>query len=892
MEEINILDLNINLGSIVRDTAATKKSIDELTKSIKDLKNAEEDNTEEIIKQEAALKNLQRDYRTNTKLIQDLTKASAQNVSTVEEGRRALSAVSTLWAQQAKLYGENNEEVQKLAEQKLALTNRLKELEAQTGDNRRNVGNYTQSIREAIGSVGNFGQSSLKLFDVLKANPFILIIDLVVKLSREVGKAQGIVDAFQRVWQPLLAIFQRFVGIIQDAVLPVINSLSNGTKSFGDVLKDLGQAIVDNIINRFQAFKVLAEGVSLLFQGDFKNAIKTFADGVIQLGTGIEGATDKFGKLANEASKAAGVGTQIAALQREIETLNISIETSEAKTRARIDQLRNLAKQEGITAAEGIKALQEASALEEKIEAERDKVVALRLQQAKLKASLNDTDRAAQLEIAKIEAERDKNASARLSRQRELIEATKSLTNRQRAEEKARADEQKKLNQQELDEAARVAEERIKIFELANKSRIKDGVVLTSELIAQEVAREAELLKLREDFFRKQLAAGKVTDVEFKALLAGLNQQFDEFVSGLSAKGAEQAIQTLSDVVTNTRRKLLKTGGILLTPESAQQEIELLQQLAKDEEDVLTARFENGLIRESEFLLQRDELRLRSLEAQARVEAQFLNEQQQRAATNFTNQLEILKLQGESELEIKKLQLQQQQDAEVAAAEKTGSDIALINDKYRLLNEELDKQAVNTRIQLAANYLSSFSQLVGEQTAFGKLAASAAALINTYQAITEALKAPTLPQKIAGVAFATATGFAAVANINKTKTPTAPPKTNIPKLAKGGEAGGNLHSQGGTKYYGEDGNVVELERGEKWYVLNRAASAAISKMGAFNQMFGGRAWDDRPASRLQDGGLARAITQNTVDTRPIVVDVKDIISETARRVELVDSATL
>lgn len=50
----------------------------------------------------------------------------------------------------------------------------------------------------------------------------------------------------------------------------------------------------------------------------------------------------------------------------------------------------------------------------------------------------------------------------------------------------------------------------------------------------------------------------------------------------------------------------------------------------------------------------------------------------------------------------------------------------------------------------------------------------ASALLNTYEGISAALKAPTIAQKIIGVTFATATGFAAVKNILKTNKNSSP----------------------------------------------------------------------------------------------------------------------
>ena len=74
---------------------------------------------------------------------------------------------------------------------------------------------------------------------------------------------------------------------------------------------------------------------------------------------------------------------------------------------------------------------------------------------------------------------------------------------------------------------------------------------------------------------------------------------------------------------------------------------------------------------------------------------------------------------------------------------------------------------------------------------------------------------PTLAPIAAGVAYASgAMNAAKVAGI---------------KFEKGGiqEVGGNRHSAGGTKFYGEDGTVFEAEQGEGIGVLNRGAFASF-----------------------------------------------------------------
>lgn len=87
----------------------------------------------------------------------------------------------------------------------------------------------------------------------------------------------------------------------------------------------------------------------------------------------------------------------------------------------------------------------------------------------------------------------------------------------------------------------------------------------------------------------------------------------------------------------------------------------------------------------------------------------------------------------------------------------------------------------------------------------------------------------------------------------------------VPQFAKGGPVvvGGRPHSMGGTKYFGEDGNVVEMERGEGLFAMKTSAMNWIQTLGGINQMFGGNPWTVGSSSgKFADGGfVARAMTR-------------------------------
>ena len=86
---------------------------------------------------------------------------------------------------------------------------------------------------------------------------------------------------------------------------------------------------------------------------------------------------------------------------------------------------------------------------------------------------------------------------------------------------------------------------------------------------------------------------------------------------------------------------------------------------------------------------------------------------------------------------------------------------------------KIDKLSAEQKIALAqqtGDALLAVSDILGRETAAGKALAVSAALINTYQGISAAVKLP-FPASIPAVAFAAATGFGAVKNILAVKVP-------------------------------------------------------------------------------------------------------------------------
>lgn len=171
----------------------------------------------------------------------------------------------------------------------------------------------------------------------------------------------------------------------------------------------------------------------------------------------------------------------------------------------------------------------------------------------------------------------------------------------------------------------------------------------------------------------------------------------------------------------------------------------------------------------------------------AGIEAQitgFRSEQQTntnsllREQTDLQNELALI---GKSEREIERLELQQDYEAKKLLIEREVTDEAEKNERLLALQEDYNgkvKILEDAKFEMASTTLGNISKAVGENSKAGKMAAAAAALINTYQGITAELSTKTVTPfefaiKLANIATTAAIGFKSVKDILKTDPKTA-----------------------------------------------------------------------------------------------------------------------
>ena len=305
----------------------------------------------ELASQKDELSKVNTERRAAVKEVQNYTNAQDAELGSNERMKAQLKILTDQYNELSQEERENTEAGQEMGKNIKDLTDKLKSNESAVGDNRRNVGNYSESIQDALGNVTIFGTNlggltksftetknatlaHLKALVVTEsvqkshtaatnsqtaAQKALNVATLAGKVAMNVFKlaliATGI-GAFVVVVGSLVAYFKSTEeGAMRlKVVMAALGSITaNITSKFADlgkiifdafnnikelniqdVFKSIGDAIRDNITNRIEAFGLAGKAIAKIFSGDIKEGFKDLANSVAQGVTGIE---DPIGKV-------------------------------------------------------------------------------------------------------------------------------------------------------------------------------------------------------------------------------------------------------------------------------------------------------------------------------------------------------------------------------------------------------------------------------------------------------------------------------------------------------------------------------------------------------------------------------------------------------------------
>lgn len=405
-DQVTLLDLNFGTSEAEKGLDALIAKSMSLAKTKKDLQAAYASEKKELDtlnqnyadglvqqdKYDATVKKLNKSLIETQKAILDNTEANKKNNAEIKSTKTLLdneaTSVNALRAQLAQNTTELNKmseaqrttskKGQDLTEQTKALSDKLKEMEKAVGDNRRNVGNYAESVKDGIlqtqGLTGGTGAlvgqmksgiAGVQAFNAaLKANPITFVVSLVLSL---------------------IAIIEK--------MMKRNSELATSLKAAFAPFKVIFGRLLDWITGLF-------EGVAFVLENIAK---------------AVTGLLDKLGLISEETKRAAAEGARLAGETQKIYQAETAALVPMAQMRREMEELKTLAADQNKSAAERTKLLEQAR---EKLHAIRDmelSVLEAKYKQIKAENQLGYTSdedaRKEQEALAALEAARSQYAT-------------------------------------------------------------------------------------------------------------------------------------------------------------------------------------------------------------------------------------------------------------------------------------------------------------------------------------------------------------------------------------------------------------------------------------------------------------------------------------------------
>lgn len=317
-EQVTLLDLSFDTSEALDGLDALIAKSLELAETKKSLQRALKDEKKQLDEAGKAFKSgslSQDDYKKAvsdstkaqvelTKQLTDTNKSITDNNSAIKVNTTLLKSqedsVDALRAQLAKNTKElnamsaatrnNTDEGKALVTETKEISDKLKEMEKAVGDNRRNVGNYAESIQEAMSSTQGLsgataamatslsgGVNILKVFNAtLKANPILAIVSVILVLISTVEKLMKrnseMAANLKAAFAPFEVIFSRILDGITNMLSGVAKAFEWVSEKVVNLLSSIG-LITEETTKTANAAKALTKQELAIYEAETNNLV-------------------------------------------------------------------------------------------------------------------------------------------------------------------------------------------------------------------------------------------------------------------------------------------------------------------------------------------------------------------------------------------------------------------------------------------------------------------------------------------------------------------------------------------------------------------------------------------------------------------------------------------
>lgn len=542
-EQVTLLDLSFDTsGALDGLDSLIEKSL-ELADTKKQLKAALKDEQAQVnaagkafkagaISQEEYRKVISNSTKAQTELTKQMitvNKSISDNNAEIKVNTTLLtsqeSSVDALRAQLAKNTKElnamntatrNNTEAGKaLVTETKEISDRLKEMEKAAGDTRRNVGNYAESVQEALsntkglsGATGTLASSmtgavgSVKAFTTaLMANPIVAIVGLILTLISTVEKLMKrnteMATNLKAAFAPFEVIFSRILDGITNLLNGVAKAIDWVSTKVVSLLNSIG-LISDETAKAANAAKELTRAEQAIFESE-TDALVTLSAMSRELANQKSLVADQT-KSIKERNAAANQGLstlkqmeniEVGILKQKYEQIkaqnNLSYTSAEDR-RKEMEALAALQAKQAEYTNKQKELISQASSLQ-KQETAKNSAAAAAAEQAKAQAAIKATEQA---------EKRKRELQQETIKQMEIALTTLDLSIKER-EASNNTNAEKLANQKEL------AEKSLEI----ERYRLEQGLITQQEYANRETALRLQTMQIQQKITAEQDALDK-----------------------------------------------------------------------------------------------------------------------------------------------------------------------------------------------------------------------------------------------------------------------------------------------------------------------------------------------------------------------------------------------
>lgn len=654
-------------------------------------------------------------------------------------------------------------------------------------------------------------------------------------LVSALSQSQQFTDTFSKALAPIQGIFKGIILVLQDLAGIIIDIAKGYFGQWKDNFIILKNEFLNGIdVMRFAWAKFTGneedmkeiQGNMIARQEEINAAVERTAGRFKAVVDGIKGAGDKFNEYSEKIKKAAENEARIVELKKQQEETENKLIITRSKLNSKINEQKKIADDVTKSEEERKAAAQASYDLATQLLEEEKKLLAIKIEKKILEIENNGENREAQAELNELKAKENELNDQGITLLEDKSKSIKSII-----------ESEKNKRIAAWDAAIKKSEEALDLYIAQENGKQKS--------LQQTLDFEKNVYDKKKAILEQQLNAGKISQTKYETDILNLKNDYLQktamaTVDNLTSEMELYVAQHQSKIDSETQ----------LTNELVKEEENRLATIYDKKSAILKTQRDNDLISEKDFLLQKIELDKEYEDQKEALSKQYKEQQKAEKVAKIKEEYEEKIANEANQWEVQRLQAEERYALENEDLLNKYEKGKITKEEYIAYEEESEQRKAddikkineaefNNKLNLAKDTLSNITSLLGEHTAAGKAAAIAQTTIDTYQSAVAAYKSlaeiPVVGPAMGAVAAAAAisSGIANVKKITSVKTPKAEHGAVF-------TIGGNRHSNGGTKFYGEDGTTFEAEQGEKMFVLNRRASAAMAPLlSGINQRFGG-----------------------------------------------------